>query len=173
MDRFKAAFNNEFNSDNAKENTQILITVIQILAGLLVGIIGASVSAISASLSANAWLAGVAALFCIGLPMLSKFKTLCSSNFLRQFSFYLLSLSIGIVLIYSSLIFDGFFYGLWLYLGTALMLYYEYNGIRKCELKQSFKFVVFGLVVISFGLILVICLVEFNIFYVLLIVSAK
>ena len=171
METLKNALTEEFSSKKAKENPQILITTLQIFCGFIIGAIGASFAGISESLEANAWIVCIPLGLCIFLPMLSKFKGLCSSEFLRKFSFYLFSLSIGMVLLYSSLLFSGFFYALWLYLGTALLLFYEYNGISQCEMKKSFKFVVFGLVIISIGLFLVVVLVDFNVWYLLGIVS--
>lgn len=163
MEKLKKSLTNELTSKNAKENPQVLITVVQILLGFIIGAIG-SLGGIAESLTSNSWLVGIAALLCVLLPLSTKIQILCSSDFLRKISFYLFSLSVGVVLAFISQYLGGFFFGIWMYLGTALLLFYEYNGISQCELKKSFKFVVFGLVIISTGIeLVVIC--DWNIMY--------
>ena len=158
----------EFTSKNAKENPQILVTVVQIFCGLLIGGI-CSLSGIAASLASNIWVVGIALVLCILLPLSSKLKVLCSSDVLRKSSFFLFSISIGLVLAFISQYLGGFFFGIWMYLGTALLLFYEYNGISHTELKKSFQFVVVALVLISVGIELVV-LCDFSFGYFLCVV---
>ena len=55
-------------------------------------------------------------------------------------------------------------------MAAGLLLFYEYNGLGECELRKSYKFVVFGLLMISVGLELVV-LCDFSLVYALFIVT--
>ena len=169
MEELRKQLTIEFSSKNAKENPQILITVLQILCGLLIGGFCSSITSIADSLKSNFWVVGLALILCVVLPLSTKIKVLCSSKFLQKSSFFIFSISVGIVLAFVSLYFLGLFFAVWMYLATALLLFYEYNGITKVELRESFKFVVTGLVIISVGFELVV-LCNFDIIYFFLIV---
>ena len=85
-EKVKDKIKEELNTDYAKENIQMLLTVVQILAGILVTIAFLS---FGATLEDNYWIAAGALFLTILLPSSSKIKSLCSSEFLRKFRFYI------------------------------------------------------------------------------------
>lgn len=154
-DKVKEKISEELNTDYAKENIQMLLTVAQILGGILVTIAFLS---FGATLEDNYWIAAGALFLTILLPSSSKLKTLCSSEFLRQFGFYIFTASVGITIAFLSVLISGISdslsklpIGIWIYMASGLLLFYEYNRVEKSELKKSFKFVATGLFILSVG----------------------
>lgn len=154
-EKVKEKVREELNTDYAKENIQILVTVGQILGGIMVTI---AFLTFDATLEDNYWIAAGALFLTILLPSSSKLKTLCSSEFLRQFGFYIFTGSVGITIAFLSVLISGISeslsklpIGIWIYLASGLLLFYEYNRVEKSELKKSFRFVATGLFILSVG----------------------
>lgn len=156
METIRNAITTEFESGDAKENPQVLLSICEVLIVLFVGILGSCIPALATALSASIFILVIAVLLCIIIPFSTKIDVIYSSNVIRNMSFYLFNISMGVVLAYISSYLSWFFLGIWMYLATGLLLFYEYNRISPdAEVRKSFKFVVFGLVVISCGIELV------------------
>lgn len=154
-DKVKEKFRNEIQTDYAQENIQMLVTVAQIVGGIVITMIFLS---FGTSLVDNLWVAGAALFLTVLLPSSSKIKVLCSSEFLRQFSFYIFTVSVGITIAFLSVMISGISeslaklpVGIWIYLASGLLLFYEFNRVEKHELKKGFRFVAIGLFIISIG----------------------
>jgi hypothetical protein len=143
----------ELKTKHARENIQLLITALQILAGFIVGLICKSL--FLEFFEANIWIGGISLLICILLPVSSNSTALCSSGILRSSSFWIFSFSIGVTLAFFSLYFEDFFFALWLYMASALLMYYEFNALGLNDVRKGFKFVVFGLLLMTLGIELI------------------
>lgn len=149
MEKVKQGFENEIHSKNAKENSQILMTAIEMIFGLIIALLASAFSIIYESLQANLWFSAVACACVVLIPLSTKASVLHSSDFIRVCLFFIFIGSASLLLVYLSMIIESFFYGIWLYLTSALMIFYEYNGIAPGNLKKSFKVVVCALFIMS------------------------
>ncbi|OMJ75009.1 hypothetical protein SteCoe_25969 [Stentor coeruleus] len=163
MEKAKQGFENEIHSKNAKENPQILMTAIEMVVGLLIALVASAFSIIYESLQANFWFSIIAIACVVLIPLSTKASVLHSSDFIRVCLFFIFIASASLLLVYLSMIIESFFYGIWLYLTSALLIFYEYNGIAPGDLKKSFKVVVCALFIMS-ALLCILLIMNFDIF---------
>jgi hypothetical protein len=154
-DRVKDKIKKEILTEYAQENIQMLLTVVQIVGGIIVT---AFLISFGVGFADNLWVAGAALFLTILLPSSSKIKVLCSSEFLRQFSFYIFTVSVGVTIAFLSILISGISeslsklpIGIWIYLASGLLMFYEFNRVEKHELRKGFRFVAMGLFFISIG----------------------